>query len=267
MMQPSMNNAAKALNKDSAISPSASNDPGAPQALIDDNWLYETYSASGYWYYNTYTMSSSDYHLIWLYTTASATFSLFPNSSYTGAIDASFSTYGIDWLVHRPASAQVMYPRVYMGSSGTGYIEAESGYDILTEESYGFSLSASEAGELFEVYLYTSEKYAITVDVPSTGDFALFVFYQNSGEISGYDSHDTNSGGLGTDERITLAPPLYTGTYAIVILRLSGSGTGYIEVAIIPDVPGFEISFIIMALAAAILLGLGFFNKNKKFLF
>jgi hypothetical protein len=266
MMQPLINTGSTSPNKDSVISPSASQDPYYPTYLYDDSALSEYYSSSGYYYYDAYWYSS-DYQLIWLHTTNTASFTVYSDSSYSTTVGYSTSDYGVDWYVYRPSYSQDYYPKVYMSYSGySGYIESESGYDMSTGSSYSFYLGSSEYGEIYEVYLSSSDNYVVTLDVPSTGDFDLYVFYSYSGDDYQYDYHSSTSG-TGTDEEITLTPPSYTGYYAIVILEASGYGTAYLEVRTVAGVPGFEISFIIMALAASILLGLVFFNKSKKFLF
>jgi len=216
------------------LTQAASTNPSSPEYLSDDSYLHEYYSsASQYYYYSTYSMSSSDYHLIWLYTESSSDdfdLYLYSDSSYSDLVGSSLSSSQWDWLVYRPASSQSMYPKVYTYTGyGYAYIEAESGYDMSVGSASYITLSASETAGLIEVSLSSSVHYLIGLNVPSGCDYDLYVFRTSAGSTVKQDYHSSASSTTGADESIAFTP-LTTDTYAIVILRKSGSGTAKLSV-------------------------------------
>ncbi|MHA1267611.1 MAG: hypothetical protein ACTSRS_20410 [Candidatus Helarchaeota archaeon] len=242
-----------------ALTPMASTNPSAPDYLTDDFSVYEYYgSTSTNYYYDTYTMGSYDYHLIWLYTESSSDdfdLALFSDSGYSNQVGASASSSQWDWIVYRPLVDQKMYPRVYT-FSGTGYayIEAESSWDIsVGSTSYSEWYEEAETGAIFEVYLNAGTTYVVTLNVPSGANLDLYVCRVAPGTTTKQDYYTSTSSYYGQSERIVFNPT-YTDYYAIIVLRKGGSGSGNVTIQIPTYIPSFELilaSFVLLGIAVA----------------
>lgn len=210
----------------------ASTNPSSPTYLSDDSALYEYYSSSGYYYYRTSSSASSSYyHVVWYIGSSSDNLYLYSDSSYSSMI-GSCSSGSLNWIVYRPSSSGYLYPRTYSNSGGYGYIEWEdSSYSLSIGYSESGSLSSSEYIEIYNVYLSSSSSYSFSLDVPSGGDFDLYLCRLSYGSWvchSGFSTYSANSGS-GYDELISSYRPSTTDYYAIIVKRTSGSGTYYLS--------------------------------------
>ncbi len=268
------NNAAiPSNNEDSPLEPMESTNPSSPVYLSDDTYDYEYYGATSTNYYYSCDGYSYDYLLVWLYTYSSSDdfdLYLYSDSSYSTSVGSSSSTSQLDWIVYRPSSNGYKYPKSYTFSgSGDAYIESETGYDTSYSTSYSFSLSYSENVELFEKSLSSSGTYTVYLEVPSGCDFNLYVFTTSIGSSTKLNLQSSASSTTGQEERIVFTPT-YTDTYAIVVTRISGSGTGiltiydYVYTPI--RIPTFELFPALLALATIIFLYLTAFKKKNLFL-
>ena len=260
-------------NEDSPLEPMESTNPSSPVYLSDDSYDYEYYPDTTTNYYYSCDGYSYDYLLVWLYTYDYADdfdLYLYTDAAYSSGVATSMSGSQLDWVVYRPASSGYMYPKSYTYSGyGTAYIESETGYDLTFGSQYSFALSSSESGEIFEESLSTSSTYTVYLEVPSGCDFNVYVFRTASGSSSKLDLHSSVSTTTGYDERIVFTPTS-TDTYAIVVTRISGSGTGYLTVydyIYTPTrIPTFELFPALLALATIIFLYLTAFKKKNLFL-
>ncbi|MFX0097974.1 MAG: hypothetical protein ACFFCS_00215 [Candidatus Hodarchaeota archaeon] len=187
-----------------------------------------------YYFYQTYSMSSSDYHLI----TAASDDN--PTYLFRVYMDSGYNTLGsnpggsgtIRWTAYNPATSTVVYPLVNsQGSTGTGYVEAQSAMDIALGSSYGATLSLSNAGEIWEIDLLNRKTYWVNLTVAGGCNFDLYVFRLSSGSFTLTDLHASTSSTLGVDESIRFSPDS-DAKYGIVALRRAGSGTATIQVAL-----------------------------------
>ena len=171
-----------------AIRPSQSSDPGNPHALYDDSSVYEYYNASTSYYYRTENASPSRYHVVWLQPQdALDNFDLYLyNDSGYSDLEAS-STRGagfLDWVVFRPNVSQYLYARVntLSSSGGFAFIEWEdSSNNLAVENSVSNSLSAPDSLELYQIFLSNTSAYRFRLDVPSEGDFDLYLYRLDPG--------------------------------------------------------------------------------------
>ncbi len=218
------------------LNESGSTNPSSPTSLSDDGYIYESYSASTNYYYRTSTASSSYYHVIWVQPTSTADnfdLYLYSDSGYSTLRTSSGRGDGyLDWVVFRPSSSTYYYPRVYTYDVGNAYIEWEDGSSSISYGgSYGVPVSSSECVELYRVSLSSSNTYSFTLDVPSTGDYDLYLYYLSYGSYTSYTGYTRASAatGAGYDETISGFNPYYTGDYAIIVTWKSGSGTPYLS--------------------------------------
>jgi len=226
------NNALIANSAENIVKPLESTNPSSPTVLSDDNSLYEYYSSSDYYYYKTGSASPSYYHVVWVQPTDSADdFDLYLYSTSTYSSYQTYSGRGsgyLDWVVFRPSSSQYYYPKVYREvGTGYAYIEWEiSSTSLIFNNSYSGALSVSDCIEVYEVSLSTSLIYTFSLDVPTGADYDIYLYSFSAGATNsyGYYSCSTNYGD-GIDETILDYIPSYTGDYALLIVRRSGSGT------------------------------------------
>ncbi|NVM30352.1 MAG: hypothetical protein HWN65_16015 [Candidatus Helarchaeota archaeon] len=213
------------------IDSTASTNPSSPVNLGDDVHKSENYNTTlQNYYYDTYSMDSADYHLIWLSEVNPVNqfdIVLFSDSGYLTPIGGSLPvSLQCNLIVYRPSSTQIMYPMVYT-TSGTGdaYIEAESGDDISVGGSFSKSLNSTEVADMAEVDLSSSIEYNIHLSVPSGCDFDLFVFRTAPGSATPAEIYNSTSNVNGQDESIVFTPST-SDTYALVMVRVAGSGIG-----------------------------------------
>jgi len=224
----SINNGSITLNT------AASTNPSSPDLLSDDSTVYDYYGSALTNYYYKYYMYLGGYDLVWVYPTETDDdfdLYLYSDSSYSTCVASSqFDGQTMDWVVYRPSVNSYMYPETYTYTgTGNAYIEAESGEFITVGISYSRYLGSAEAGELYEVSLSSSTTYTVKLEVPTDANFDLYVFKLNSGSATEYDGHSSTNSGLGTTEYVTFTPS-YSDTYAIVVIRVSGSGNGILGI-------------------------------------
>lgn len=234
--------------------------------LSDDTSVYGNWPTQDIDYgYESYSLSTNEYHLFWLYyqnISNDMDLNLYSDISLTTLVEDSTRGDEVEWLVYYPSTYQSLYPAAYTdGGPNTGYIEVESGFDISVGNSHTEYLSPTDCADLVEVYLTTSNTYTIDLTVPATCDFDLYVFTLNSGTCTEVDLHSSTTTITGQDETITMTPTT-SAYYAIVAIRRSGSGTSVIEVNYVRRViSGFEFIFLIFGIITAISISLIFYKK------
>ncbi len=253
------------------VEAAASTNPSSPQYLYDDSADFEYYSSS-YYYYRTNTYASSSYyHVIWLRATSSSdnfNLNLYSNSGYSSFVESSTRSYGyLDWVIFNPSSSYYYYPRVYR-SSGTGdaYIEWEDGSTrIDVGQSSYYSLSSSECIEIYEVYLSSNKYYKFTLNVPSNGDFELYVYYLAAGSSTNTYGSQENSVtyGYGVDESITRFKPTNTGDHAILVVWTSGSGSFTLQVEEEVLFSAAVVIIAVLAIMGAVGISVAVYNKYR----
>ncbi|MBD3227400.1 MAG: hypothetical protein GF329_04355 [Candidatus Lokiarchaeota archaeon] len=255
------------------INSQLSSNPSNPTILADDSYDIETsYSAGFNYYYETYLMLSSDYHLIWLTCTSPGNdfdLYLYDNSDYSSLIVSSTSSSDFDWVVYLPTSSEYTYPRVYAYDDGQGIIEAESGFDGTIGSPYSVCSTTDEFGDIYEFNLDSSKTYIASLTVPTDSDLDLYCYYLSDGESG--DSNDyevsSTSGATGVDEQITFSPTT-SGFYAFVIIRKSGGGSGVLSIIRERQmIPGFELIQVIFGIVSLISISLVFYKKSKSKIF
>jgi len=226
-------NALISLPVNNVMAPLGSTNPSSPTVLSDDSSLYEYYSTSySSYYYRTSSASYAYYHVVWLYTIESGdnfNLYLYSDSSYSTLKASSTRGSGfLDWVLFRPSSSQYYYPRVYRYSgAGYAYLEWERSESLSFGTSYTNSLSSSDSFEVYHVYLSSSDHYIFKLEVPSGGNFDLYLYRLYSGYATSYNGYQESSASstYGEDEVIKNYEPSYSDMYAIVVVRTSGSGS------------------------------------------
>ncbi len=255
----------------SPLESAASTNPSNPTVLYDGSYLNEYFSSSyNYYYYRTGYASSSYYYVVWLWATETGDdFDLYLYSDSSYSVQKASSSRGsgyLDWVVFR-SSGQYYYPRVYR-LSGSGYanIEWESAMTVSMGDSYSAYLGSSNCIETYQVHLDSNKKYEFNLEVPSGGDFDLYIYYLSSGYATGYSGYYTSSEsyGSGTDETITDFEPSYSGDYAVLVVRSSGSGTFYFEVDHSHIDPAIIVVIVIIVVFVVLALAVVMYNRFQR---
>jgi hypothetical protein len=265
-------NSNNSMNYTQKIENILSSDPGSPTNLPDDSEIYESsYSSSQNYYYDTYEMSYSDYHLIWLYSVDPLDdfdLYLYSSSSYSSTyfFKSSTSTDNVDWIVYNPSFSRKIYPMVDPYDSGDGIIGAESGHDGEFGVSYTVCSGSQEIGDMYQFELYMGYEYVISLTVPSDTNLDLYAYYLSGGESADYDEYENNSASeiLGDDEEIVIANPRQTELWAFVIIKKEGTGSGTFTITQTMQIPSFEFIPVFGALIIAIYVSILFLNKKPK---
>jgi hypothetical protein len=209
-----------------------SDDVGRFRTFYTEDWLYP---------FETYSAGTDDYHLIWTALTGSVNdldLYLMTDDTYAVQLGSSLSGGAVEWIVIRPSSTGLLYPAVWTddlgGASGSTFIECESGHDIVVDGAgLAASLSSGDCGTIAETPLYTTNTYDVSLTVPASCNFDLYVFRTTAGFTTKWDYHNSSSGILGQDERICFTPDT-NASYALVAIRRSGSGVANITVRTVP---------------------------------
>ena len=227
------------------------------QTLHNDLAAYGYYDASTSYYYQTDYASSTHYHVIWVqpavvFDTINFNLFLYSDENYSQFMASSFGELGpSEWIIFRPSISQIFYPTVvtYFGNEMFAYIEWESSSDLSYSGVSGV-LNASECVDIYETYLLRESKWKFTLEVPNEGDFDLYIYHLNSGEVTGYSGYVSSSRtvGNGIDEVISNFEPTYNGDYAVFVVRSSGSGnyTLTYEFSIPNPFPGIYLDYILL---------------------
>ncbi|MHA1231556.1 MAG: binary toxin-like calcium binding domain-containing protein [Candidatus Helarchaeota archaeon] len=232
------NNNLNKLYNGSNLDDSWSSNPDNPETLTNGGMLHQWYSSvDATYYYNTYQMDYTNYHLIILWTNSGTDYAdlyLYSDVDYTNLVDSSTSGPNIYWLVYKPTSSSFMYPKTWaQGVTLEHSIVAYSGYRMYVGSSYTWDFTSYLCGGLSTVELTNDTSYTVDVEVPSNMDLELHVFRVPAGTCTKQDYHYSDGGGNGYDERVTFTPQ-YNGDYAILITRKSSSSfpgnTGFVKV-------------------------------------
>lgn len=227
------------LNKqDNSLESLGSTNPSSPTLLSDDSELSDYYYSSSYYYYRTSsTASSSYYHVIWLKpSNYDFDLALYSDSGYSNCLAGSYrGGTSLDWVIVHPSASQYYYAEAWSCSSeGSCYIEYEdSSSSLAVGSAYSCYLSSYDCIETYMIYLNSGTTYSFDLDLTSWMDYDLYLYYLTAGSAasySGYVSYSCNWG-EDIDEHISYTPS-YTGYYAVVVARQSGSGTAYLYTSI-----------------------------------
>ena len=263
------------LNTSSSLTTSASTDPGSPVLLSNGACISENFGSSGtYYYYETFSMSTSHYHLIALHTISPSNnfnLELFSDALYSNKIGSSNSTTQWDWIVYKPSSSGARYPRVHTTTgSGDALIEAERADDFINVgRGRVFLFHEQEVAKLFELFLSSSNTYTLKLTVPAGANFDLYVLRMATGSPIIEDFHASTNPLNGQPERIVFTPSS-SADYALIVIRKSGSGQGVLrpQIGEIGSPPlnfgGSNITFFIMAsIALSLLFITTLLQKNR----
>ncbi len=241
---------------------------GSYTSLSDETALYQSYSSSTNYYYQTGYAYSGYYHVIWVHPTSSSysdNLYLYSDSSFNYQLASSARGSGdLNWVVVRPSSSQYYYPRVYSYSGGYAYLEWESSSSSLYVGGSTYdSLGSSECVEIYEVYLSSSKTYTFTLDTPSSGDYDLYlygVYYGGATGSSGY-SGCSVAYGSGQDESISNFKPSTSDDYLIMVVRSSGSGSFTLTLKESVTMSPGAIVLVIFGILATIGISAGVYKK------
>jgi hypothetical protein len=216
----------------------------------DNNKLVSETAETGYlstsgdtdeYFYHIYDTgtASSDYHVGWVrsyYSSDDFDINLYTYNTYVTKQEyASQSGAYVDFVVMK-ASTPTTYYLEAESYSGTGdyYIEAEETSSVTVGSSSSTSVALTTTTELVEAYtvsLTASTLYTLELDVSSSQDYDMYVYYISSSGTKTYSEYvATSNTATGTDIALSYTPT-YTGYYAIVITQYAGSGTAYLKVS------------------------------------
>ena len=189
---------------------------------------YLPYTDTDY-YYETYTASPTDYHLISVYSCEEspqdASFTLEPYvPNFTGHI----SGFPAVWYLFRPLTDISVKPTVHSAQGyGQAVVEAEPGLDIVvgqTYESYWFFENYYEKFELCEINLAAGKTYTVLV-TPAHGqdiEFWIYAIYMPPGSgTDAWESHGIGTKDFFTKKTFLTFTPEHTDAYAIIIMKNS----------------------------------------------
>jgi len=229
-----------------SLNSAQSSDPSNPHILYDDSSVYDYYNASTSYYYRTENASLSYYHVMWLQPQdAQDNFDLYlySDSGYSNLKTFSNRPAGyLDWVVFRPIATQFLYVKVntLSGYSGFTFLEWEdSSYNLPIGNSTSNYLSSPDSLEVYQVFLSNTSTYRFRLDVPSQGDFDLYLYHLTPGQGANYGGYDAQSktSGNGVIEIISNYTPTENGYYALFVVRYSGSGTYTLSASELPTIP------------------------------
>lgn len=209
-----------------------STNPSNPTLLLEDASVYQTYNSGQTYYYRTNdSVNSSNYQAICLHPSSidDSDLYLYSNAAYSTFLEASTRDRGrIEWIVFRPSSSKLYYPKVYSNDNGYGYLEwDQSSRRLALGESVTTTLAPTECMDLYQVYLNSSLMYKFELDVPENADFDLYLYWLPPGFAGDIDSAlDESTDSEGNDDAIEEYQPPYTGDYVLLVIRWSGTG-GY----------------------------------------
>ncbi len=104
--------------------------------------------------------------------------------------------------------------------SSTGYLDELNALDLsLGSYTYGDY-------DMYTIDLATNEGISVTLDIPSTADFDLYIVHTEGTSIF---VDESSTSGTGTNEDITFIPTT-SGQYGIVVCAYSNDGTYYLDV-------------------------------------
>ena len=218
--------------------PQSSTNPSDPEKLTDDSALYEPYPSATNYYYNTSSQASSSYyHVFWVHpdnTEAEHDMFLYSDSGYSTLVNQSYTYFGrLSWVVVRPSSNQYYYPKVLTSkpTGSYGHVEWEDSSEVLSSTTKSALLGSAESLEVYQMTLNSGTAYSFILDVPSSCDFNLFLYYLSPGKSANHEGYMRCSDemGIGIDESINGFIPTITGNYLILVTRWSGSGTYYLQ--------------------------------------
>ncbi|MDD1776621.1 MAG: zinc ribbon domain-containing protein [Candidatus Helarchaeota archaeon] len=205
---------------------------GSPEILQENIAINEFYNISEYgYYYRTGPAEQNQYQIIWMQTSGyDFDFYLCSDSQYSEVLTGSY--YDLDyprWLIFYPVATQYFYPLLFSGTNNYAYLEWVSADALLLNVTGSNYLDATNCVQLYEVNLTTLEFYTFNLQVPSTGDFDLFIYKLDPGESSTYYSWSSIPSSQieaeGAAESIVHYKPRISGEYAILVVRRSGFGT------------------------------------------
>ncbi|NVM28375.1 MAG: hypothetical protein HWN65_06000 [Candidatus Helarchaeota archaeon] len=213
----------------SRLNATASTDPDLPDPLLNDVSVPEWYGSVRDYYYITENASPSYYHVIW-------THPVDPSDNFDVFLylDPGYTTLvaGADWVIVRPATNQKLYPTVHTYSTaGDAYTEWEAtDHSLAIDDVVGGTLNDSEYLETYQVSLTAGYWYNLSLAVPAGADFAIYVYYLNSGQVGDATSYVemADDAGAGGDERIFWEASK-TGPHAVVLRGRSGAGLYTLE--------------------------------------
>ncbi len=251
------------IASDTPVSSSASFNPAAPDDLTLDVSVLDSFIADTDFYYQTQD-STYNYHVVWLKPRDNDKFdlSLWNDSGYSQYLSSSNLGNGaLNWIVYYGSDR--IYPRshAYIGSSGNLDIEWDAALPSSLNLGYSDALSITDQIELYYFSLEPSKAYNFTLDVPLTGDFALFLYggLEQRGDALNPTEYLalSNTSGLGTDELIANFTPATAGIYVALIVRYAGDGSyefKYFYATPEPGgIPGFAGSILLFGLLVLII--------------
>ncbi|MBD3229449.1 MAG: hypothetical protein GF329_14790 [Candidatus Lokiarchaeota archaeon] len=192
---------------------------------------------------------------------------LYLDSDHTIFEGTSESEEMVDWLVYFSSSSAPVYPVAYTsGGPNIGYFSWESACYLEIGESHSEYLNINDSADIVQVYLTPRVSYTITLTVPTSCDFDLYVFKCDYSSSVKHDEHISESPDIGKDETITFRPDDWD-NYTIVVIRKSGNGTSKIKITSNSmGVPGFEISSSLIGIMGIFIILTNFIKKSPSFL-
>ncbi len=276
--QPINNGFVNGVSVQAPIQTSYSNSPSSPYVMLQRTSIQESYPSADSYYYKTESPASVGYYqIVWVQPQDlgdSFNLYLYNDSAYSTLVRSCSGEAGyLNWVILRPSSVLYLYPKVVTDNGGNGVVEWENGTQNLAVCGYqSNTMSSIFCGDLWTVHLEAGKSYNFSLQVPSTGDFNMFLHYLALGGASGPGDNIgySDETGNGIDELIANFVPDITDDYGLVIVRANGTGDYRIDClfsAGCPSggIPAFEIGLGLFAVMVGILIAVHP-KKSSRFL-
>ncbi len=164
----------------SVIGELQSTDPDFPNTITEGITYLESYLSDEYFYYKTATfVTAGIYHIFCLNQVVPA--ALFRLFIYKNAAYSTYVTHtlwsDINWVIVRPDSDWVLYPKVYSASSNSAYLRWMAVNATLPKGENGSGyLDTAHYLDAYKIALTKGALYNFSLDVPATGDFDLLIY-------------------------------------------------------------------------------------------
>lgn len=220
------------LNPQEPLSSRSTTNPTNPEILEANIPTYDYYyMADANFYYKTLGGGQPTY-CIWLnpYQGDDCDLYVYGDADYTALLASSDHGAGeLEWVVldYDPALINY-YVRVHATTTGSVYLEYDPGMPLSAGATATKALDDEECVEVWSIYLGNSTTYDITLIVPPTGDYDLFLYRLPQNGVVSRDAACANStaSGLGVPETIgNFSAGNTPGYHAAVVVRRSGNGT------------------------------------------
>ena len=182
-----------------------------------------------------------------LQTAPNVSLTLFFDSGFSLPIKTSERGMGaLEWVAYKRSGA--VYPKVYvgLGSDAWARVQWDGAFRLYEREVVTNLVNETDFIDTYAFSLFYTKTYVLTLTIPATGDYDLYLYALETDEAAGPDDYERKSAtnGSGLHEEITDYSPTSAtgGDHVAVITWVAGNGTYSFtfEQAGGDDIPGFS---------------------------